>query len=269
MNLDEKIDIILKAFFAKGSLEVFDNIYNSIELPNKSDGDKRRLKSKMQEEGLLDCTDLDDMVFVISNEGVEIVENGGWLKYQEQIKIESSKILDLERIEEGKLRQDAKLTTWKTWTFWIGFTFAILASGYSLFMSISIKESEPMETKGYQLYESRWNQQSSTLELFRTNADSAKTLTEAIDRFNSGNQKENYPFARLAKVNFDTAFIVIDNSDYLTQQMGTTGADEYLAKLTFSVTELESINFLNLNFLEGDHAVPGTYKRTDFNPDNL
>jgi hypothetical protein len=269
MNLDEKIDIILKAFFTKGSLEVFDNIYNSIELPNKSDGDQRRLKSKMQEEGLLDCTDSDDMVFIITNDGIDIVENGGWLKYLEQIETENSHVSELVQIEEEKLRRDAKLSKWKTWTFWIGFTFAILASGTSLYLSLARKEPKTDATKKFKTYESKWNQETASLEIVRTNADSAKTITEAIERFNKAYQRSKYPFVRLIKVNGDTAYIFIDNSNYLTQQMGTTGADEYLATLTFSLTELSRINYLNLDFIEGDHAVPGTYQRTDFNPNDL
>jgi hypothetical protein len=272
MNLNEKIDLILKQFAALGDSEVFDNIYNSFDFEHKSDGDLRLVKNKMFEEDLIDTRDSHEMVCFITPNGQEIHNNGGWLKYIELIDKENSRFSELAKIEEDKLRWDAKLSKLKAKTFWPVFIFGILgglSGAISLYFNLTEIEPDPIKELNYQLYDTRWNQPSSTLELFRTNADSAKTLTDALSRFNSGYQKENYPFARLAKVNFDTAFIVIDNSNYLTQQMGTTGADEYLAKLTFSLTELESINFVNLNFEEGDHAVPGTYERTDFNVENL
>ena len=272
MNLNEKIDLILNQFAALGDSEVFDNIYNALEFKHKSDGDLRLVKYKMFEEDLIDTRDSHEMVCFITPNGQEIQNNGGWLAYIELIEKENYRISELALIEEEKLRWDAKLSKLKAKTFWPVFIFGVLGglSGAISFY-FSLTEDEPTVTKkvNYQIYDTRWNRESSTLELFRTNADSAKTLTEALARFNSEYQRENYPFARLAKINFDTVFIVIDNSDYLTQQMGTTGADEYLAKLTFTVTELEGINFVDLNFLEGDHAVPGTYERTDFNPENL
>ncbi len=272
MNLNEKIDLILKELSAKGDTEVFDNIYDSVKLTNKSQGDKRRLKSMMQDEGLIECTGTDDMVFIITSFGLEVSQNGGWLKYQELVETENSRISELAEIEEDKLRWDAKLSKLKAKTFWPVFIFGVLgglSGAISLYFNLTEAEPAPIEKVNYQIFDTRWNQESSTLELFRTNADSAKTLTESLERFNSGYQKANYPFARALKVSFDTAFIDIDNSDYLTQQMGTTGADEYLTKLIFTLTELENINYVKLNFMEGDHALPGTYERTDFNPENL
>ncbi len=272
MNLNEKIDLILKQFAALGDSEVFDNIYNALDFEPKSDGDLRLVKNKMFEEDLIDTRDSHEMVCFITPSGQEIQNDGGWLRYIELIDEENSRISEIAQIEEDKLRWDAKLSKLKAKTFWPVFIFGVLgglSGAISLYFNLSETEPTAIEKLDYQIYDTKWNQESSSLELFRTNADSAKTLTEAIERFNSGYQKENYPFARIVQVNVDTVFIVIDNSDYLTQQMGTTGADEYLAKLTFTVTELESINFVNLNFEEGDHAVPGTYERTDFNAENL
>jgi hypothetical protein len=62
----------------------------------------------------------------------------------------------------------------------------------------------------------------------------------------------------------DTAFVRISDSEYLTQSMGTTGAYEYLISATFTVTELDEIEYVNFDFKEGDHANPGTYTRKHF-----
>jgi len=59
----------------------------------------------------------------------------------------------------------------------------------------------------------------------------------------------------------DTIFVTIKESTYLTQQMGTTGADDYMSTTTFTLTELRGIKYVNFAFEEGDHAVPGTYSR--------
>jgi len=68
----------------------------------------------------------------------------------------------------------------------------------------------------------------------------------------------------LLKTSGDTIFIKINKSNYLTKQIGSTGAEAYLAELTYNLTEVNGINYVNLLFKKGDHAGPGTYARTDF-----
>jgi hypothetical protein len=62
----------------------------------------------------------------------------------------------------------------------------------------------------------------------------------------------------------DTVFIYISNSKYLTGQIGSTGAETYLAELVYNLTEVSGINFVTMRFSKGNHAVPVTYSRTDF-----
>ena len=66
------------------------------------------------------------------------------------------------------------------------------------------------------------------------------------------------------KISNDTIFLKIRNSNFLTKQMGSTGADKYLTEVTYNLTELQNINHVYLNFKEGEHASPGNYARTDF-----
>ena len=113
MNLNEKIDLILKQFDALGDSEVFDNIYNALDFEHKSDGDLRLVKNKMFEEGLIDTRNSHEMVFFITPNGQEIQNNGGWLRYIEIIDKENSRISELAQIEEDKLRWDAKLSKLK------------------------------------------------------------------------------------------------------------------------------------------------------------
>lgn len=61
-----------------------------------------------------------------------------------------------------------------------------------------------------------------------------------------------------------TAYVKIEDADYLTRESGTEGARAYLAEVTFSLTEFPGIEAVDFSFKEGDHARPGVYKRVDF-----
>lgn len=64
--------------------------------------------------------------------------------------------------------------------------------------------------------------------------------------------------------NHDTIQIQVNNSEVLTEQLGTFGAEEYIATVVINLTELDGINSVYLEFDEGSHAMPGTYKRENF-----
>jgi len=68
----------------------------------------------------------------------------------------------------------------------------------------------------------------------------------------------------LVKISNDTAYLKIPDAMHLTQQMGSTGAQLYLAQVVYNMTEIPGIKFVNLDFEEGDHAAPGTYTRESF-----
>lgn len=68
----------------------------------------------------------------------------------------------------------------------------------------------------------------------------------------------------LKKISHDTAFIAIPESQYLSQQIGSTGAYNYMATAVYNLTELKNIKYVHFDFKEGDHAAPGTYNRDDF-----
>lgn len=62
----------------------------------------------------------------------------------------------------------------------------------------------------------------------------------------------------------DTLFVKILDAAYLTQSLGTSGARTYLAEATYAFTELPDIHVVHFDFKEGDHAMPGYYKRSNF-----
>lgn len=62
----------------------------------------------------------------------------------------------------------------------------------------------------------------------------------------------------------DTLAVKIPKSQYLTEQMGSSGAQAYLAELTYNLTEVPGIQYVTIIFKAGDHASPDTYERKDF-----
>lgn len=81
----------------------------------------------------------------------------------------------------------------------------------------------------------------------------------------------NYPEIPLTvdRVSGDTLYAQIVDAQYLTQQMGSTGAQTYLLEVTYAYTELPNIQAVNFAFQEGDHATPGTYTRERFKKEAL
>ena len=56
----------------------------------------------------------------------------------------------------------------------------------------------------------------------------------------------------------------VKDAERLTQQMGTTGACQYLAGVVLSLTSLPGVEVVHFDFPAGDHASPGFYTRADF-----
>ncbi|MEO8414521.1 MAG: hypothetical protein ABI472_12715 [Ginsengibacter sp.] len=66
------------------------------------------------------------------------------------------------------------------------------------------------------------------------------------------------------KTSRDTLYVRIPNSDPLTESLGDTGAEIFLASTTYSLTELTGIKYVHYDFKAGDHASPGVFGRDDF-----
>ena len=69
------------------------------------------------------------------------------------------------------------------------------------------------------------------------------------------------------KISNDTIYIELTDAHFVSEQSGSTGAWWFMAETTFTLTEIENINFVNFEFEEGSHAKPGVYNKeifTDF-----
>ncbi|MEK6742658.1 MAG: hypothetical protein AABZ15_03560 [Nitrospirota bacterium] len=72
------------------------------------------------------------------------------------------------------------------------------------------------------------------------------------------------PTLRLQSVAEGIAHVEIIGAEYLTQRMGTSGAQNYLAAATYSLTEAPGVRGVDFVFPVGDHAAPGVYTRESF-----
>lgn len=78
--------------------------------------------------------------------------------------------------------------------------------------------------------------------------------------------KNKYPEIdlRVGERKRDTLELHIDDATYLTQNIGSAGANNYLAEATYAFTSLDSVKVVNFIFEPGDHAMPGSYDRKYF-----
>lgn len=79
------------------------------------------------------------------------------------------------------------------------------------------------------------------------------------------NEEQNDPpKLKLKKIVGRTISVEVINDQYLTQRMGSFGANAFLAAATYTLTEHRHVNTVNFIFAAGDHATPGRYARKDF-----
>ncbi len=83
-------------------------------------------------------------------------------------------------------------------------------------------------------------------------------------RTKAGREPNAPPKVKLLSVKDQIASVEIINAEYLTKRMGSSGAQAYLASVTFTLTENPQIKKVKFIFEGGDHAMPGTYTRQDF-----
>jgi hypothetical protein len=72
------------------------------------------------------------------------------------------------------------------------------------------------------------------------------------------------PKLKLIKVSADTVFLGVINDFYLTQSMGTAGAEEYITEAAISLLDINGIHYVDFDFKMGDHACPGTFSKAGY-----
>jgi hypothetical protein len=85
------------------------------------------------------------------------------------------------------------------------------------------------------------------------------TPKDLIVKLNRIFKRAHSPEATLVKVEDKTAFVKIREDLKLTQEMGTTGAANYINSIVYTLFSVKGIQCVTLDFKAGDHAVPGTF----------
>lgn len=112
-------------------------------------------------------------------------------------------------------------------------------------------------------WQSTLNDSTGRLEMKRVEAAGPDSLSPAAVVTYLNTLNSNVQLA-LVKTSNDTVYLNIPDAMYLTQQMGSTGPTMYLANVVYNLTEIPGIQYVTLEFEEGDHASPGTLKRESF-----
>lgn len=113
------------------------------------------------------------------------------------------------------------------------------------------------------LWTVEFENQSNREKLKKPEGTNIETLAPA-DLISLLNQNYEGIQLRFLKISNDTLFAEIPESDRFTQQLGSTGAYNYMASVVYNLTELPNVKYVKLDFEMGDHAEPGVYTRDDF-----
>lgn len=129
--------------------------------------------------------------------------------------------------------------------------------------SVNGSESPTVDDRLEAIWGYDYNQQTEEFELKQLRSVDKNILTgETLEKIIN----KSWPRVQIEfiKTSNDTAFISIPDSEVLTQQMGSAGAEGFMISTTFSLTELKEINYVSFEFEEGDHGVPGVYSRNSW-----
>ncbi|RXP45999.1 hypothetical protein EC396_14740 [Lutibacter sp. HS1-25] len=89
--------------------------------------------------------------YSLTESGIDVLEIGGWNKYQDFLKQQKKDKKEKERIEFEKSKIDLRLKKWQVKTFWPIFIFAFIGFGFSVYNFINnssyAKSAEQREEK--------------------------------------------------------------------------------------------------------------------------
>ena len=109
--------------------------------------------------------------YSLTETGMDVLEIGGWKKYQDFLKKQKKDIKEKERIDFEKSKIDLRLKKWQVKTFWPIFVFAFIGFGFSVYNFINNLSS----TRKSELQEVRIVKMESELEKLRISILNQKT----------------------------------------------------------------------------------------------
>ena len=75
-----------------------------------------------------------------------------------------------------------------------------------------------------------------------------------------------YPEIKLEKIKIsgDTLYTVVKNSQYLSEQIGSTGAEAWIAETVINLTAAKGVKYVSIDFDAGTHAAPDVWSMDDY-----
>ena len=98
----------------------------------------------------------------------------------------------------------------------------------------------------------------------KKNLEAEPVIINADSLIKGLNEYYENVFLEKIKQSGDTLYTTIKESNYLTQQMGSTGAEVYVADVILNLTAVPGIKYVHIDMLAGDHAQPGTWSADNF-----
>ena len=116
------------------------------------------------------------------------------------------------------------------------------------------------------------NNPESKLYVWKANFDYTKVqnpiLQQAIlntDSLIKGlNERYENVFLQKDRICGDTLYTFIDDSQYLSNQMGSTGAEVYIADVVLNLAEVPGVKYVAIKMEEGSHAQSGIWTKENF-----
>ncbi len=94
----------------------------------------------------------------------------------------------------------------------------------------------------------------------------AQPTTLPVDSLIKGlNEYYANVYIEKVKLSGDTLYTRIADSRFLSNQMGSTGAEIYIADVVLNLTSVPGIKYVDVDMEEGSHAQPGTWSAENFN----
>lgn len=98
----------------------------------------------------------------------------------------------------------------------------------------------------------------------RKNPELSTAIVNTDSLIKGLNQLYENVYLQKDKMSNDTLYTFIKDSKFLSNQMGSTGAEIYIADVVMNLTEVPGVKYVHIEMEEGSHMQPGTWSRNNF-----
>lgn len=71
-------------------------------------------------------------------------------------------------------------------------------------------------------------------------------------------------FLQKDTLSHDTLYLQVKDNNFLGNQMGSTGAEMWLADVVLNLSEVPGVKYIHIDMDTSNHILPGTWKASDF-----